>query len=204
MAADVDCHRQTGHMGGLLLIGDTQAGSGPAEALRPRSPVALMAFQQLFFHAPRSRGRRWGLSSGRSRCLLRQQRPQRSNAAADADAQLRRVGRGSAPACSHGVQNKLFDALLPHRLGLAAWQGGSCFRCPNALGGDGDFAAAARAPDARSGQAGVLSPVLTRLQGVSGDGFAAGMLFHSRWRTPSLTASVKGIAVDVGVLAQLR
>ena len=45
MAADVDCHRQTGHMGGLLLNGDTQAGSGPAEAL----PVSYTHLIQVVF-----------------------------------------------------------------------------------------------------------------------------------------------------------
>ena len=63
MAADVDCHRQTGHMGGLLLNGDTQAGSGPAEALRPEAG-SVDGVQQLFLQRRVVGRRRWGCRAG--------------------------------------------------------------------------------------------------------------------------------------------
>ena len=48
MAADVDCDRQTGHMGGLLLNGNAQTGRGTAKALRAEAG-RVDGVQQLIF-----------------------------------------------------------------------------------------------------------------------------------------------------------
>ena len=49
MAADIDCDRQTGYMGGESLNGDCESRSLAAETLRPDAK-GIHLIENLFFH----------------------------------------------------------------------------------------------------------------------------------------------------------